>query len=510
MDLTKTYLGIEFGSTRIKAVLIDELHSVIAQGSYGWENRLENNVWTYSLDEVSAGAREAFAELASDYGRKYGGKLTTVGAIGVSAMMHGYLAFDENGGQLAQFRTWRNTSTGKAADILTEKFNFNIPLRWSGAHYYQAILDNEEHVEDVKFLTTLAGYVHWKLTGKKVLGVGDASGMFPVIGGEYHPRMVEAFKEVSGRDILPLLPKILFAGGPADGLNAGFLTEEGAKLLDPGGDLKAGIPFCPPEGDAGTGMVATNAITPRSGNVSAGTSIFAMVVMENEVKELHREIDIVATPAGAPVAMVHCNNGTSDIDAWVGLFNEILNMPKGELFEILYKQALEGEADCGGLLYYNLLSGEPVVGVNDGKPLFVRKPESRLNLGNFMRSLLYSPLASLKIGMDILEGEGVKLERLLGHGGFFKTAEVGQTLMAGALGVPVAVMETAGEGGAFGMAVLAAFSQRNNGLTLAEYLDECVFGVAKITVVEPKEDITEGFAKFTDEYKKGLKIYYAG
>jgi sugar (pentulose or hexulose) kinase len=521
----KTILGIELGSTRIKAVLIDDSYAPIASGSHDWENRLIDRVWTYDLDDVWAGLQDSFTKLRTDVQNKYGVPLKTVGAIGISAMMHGYLAFGADGKQLVPFRTWRNTMTAEAAAALTEKFAFNIPQRWSIAHLYQAILNGENHVKQIAFLTTLSGYVHWKLTGEKVLGIGDASGMFPIdsVANNYHPRMLVQFDELlreKQNDIgddwhLPdILPKVLCAGE-----NAGALTVQGAKLLDLSGTLKAGIPLCPPEGDAGAGMVATNSVSERTGNVSAGTSIFAMVVLEKPLSGVHTEIDMVTTPAGNPVAMVHANNCTTDLDAWVKVFSEVAGITgakisKADLYDALYNIALKGDSDCGGLLSYNYYSGEHITGIEQGRPLFVRSPDSRFTLANFMRATLFSTMATLKRGMDILtEKEQVHLERMLGHGGLFKTKSVGQRLMAACLNVPVAVMESAGEGGAWGIALLASFMQsRASGAaqdatqSLAKFLGEDVFaGNAGVKIQPDMKDVT-GFTAFMKRYEAGLYL----
>ena len=513
LQTERTALGIELGSTRIKAVLIGPDHTVLASGAHEWENRLENGCWTYPLDEVWAGVQAAYAKLAAAFAAQYGTPPTAVGAMGVSGMMHGDLPFSRNGAQLAPFRTWRNTTTGPAAAELTELFGLNIPQRWSAAHLYQAMLNGEGQVKDIAFLTTLAGYVHWRLTGEKVLGVGDASGMFPIDSAacDYDAAMVRRFNgllqahELAYR-LEDILPRVLRAGEAA-----GVLTAEGAKLLDPTGTLRPGVPLCPPEGDAGTGMVATGSVAPRTGNVSAGTSVFAMAVLEKPLSRVYPEIDMVTTPAGAPVAMVHCNTCTSDLDAWVKLLGEMAGaagaaLSKQALYELFYKKALEGEADCGGLVNYNCYSGEPVAGLARGCPLFVRRPDARLNLANFARAQLYSAMATLKLGMDILlEGEGVPLDTLCGHGGLFKTPIVGQRLLAGALGVPVAVMETAGEGGPWGMAVLAAYMlNRRKGETLERYLADRVFAAAKGSIEPPQETDRAGFARFMERYKKGL------
>ena len=508
-----TALGIELGSTRIKAVLIGPDHAPIATGAYDWENRLENGVWTYHLEDVWTGIQAAFRELREEVQSRCGVPLTTLGAMGVSAMMHGYLPFDQNGEQLCEFRTWRNTITEAEAQELTQLFQFNIPQRWSIAHLYRAIRQGEAHVKDIAFLTTLEGYVHWKLTGKKVLGVGEAAGMFPLDEtGRFHPRMVAQFDEILQQRNIPwrledILPEILVAGDPA-----GELTPEGAKLLDPTGALQAGIPLCPPEGDAGTGMTATNSVSARTGNVSAGTSIFAMVVLEHPLSQVHPEIDMVATPAGLPAAMVHCNTCTSDLDAWVKLFAELLNsagaqLPKSQLYDLLYHKALEGAADCGGVVSYNCYSGEPVIHLEEGRPLLMRLPDSQLTLGNFMRAQLYAAMATLRLGMEILYGEHVALEKLYGHGGLFKTKGVGQRLMAGALGVPVAVMETAGEGGPWGMALLAMYRKnRRPGDTLERYLQEQVFAQAKGEELPPDPADAAGFAAYLQRYQAGLAV----
>ena len=486
MDLRKTVLGIELGSTRIKAVLIDEKHFPVASGEYEWENQLVNGIWTYSLDDVHGGIQSCFAALAEDVKAKLGMPLTTCGAIGISAMMHGYLPFDRDGKQLADFRTWRNTITGEAAARLTGLLNFNIPQRWSIAHLYQAILNEEEHVKGIAFLTTLAGYIHWKLSGEKIVGIGEASGMFPIDSAklDYDEGMVEKFRELTGINLRDILPRVLPAG-----VQAGTLTEEGARFLDPTGMLQPGIPLAPCEGDAGTGMAATNSVRVHTGNVSAGTSDFAMIVTEKPLG-VHREIDMVTTPDGLPVAMVHCNNCTSDINAWVNLFLEFtgvlgVDIDKGELFTRLFNIALEGESDCGGLLSYNYFSGEGVTDLDEGRPIFARMPDSRFTLANFMRMHLLSALATLKIGLDILtQSEHVPIEKLTGHGGFFKTPEVGQRMLSSAVGAPVSVMETAGEGGPYGMALLAAYMiWKGENEALPDYLDSKVFAGTKASTL---------------------------
>jgi sugar (pentulose or hexulose) kinase len=508
----KKFLGIELGSTRIKAVLIDGQHKPIAQGGYDWENRLENGLWTYRLEDVWTGLQTCFKNLTADAQKHCGVNIERVDAIGISGMMHGYLPFDRNDTLLAPFRTWRNTTTEQAAAELTKRFSFNVPQRWSIAHLYQAVLNKEPHVKDIAFLTTLAGYVHWKLTGKKVLGIGDASGMFPIDSNanDYNKKMIEQFNcLISYTWKLPdIFPKVLTAGE-----DAGFLTPEGAKLLDPAGRLQPEIPLCPPEGDAGTGMTATNSIAERTGNVSAGTSIFAMIVLEKELSKVYTEIDMVTTPAGKPTAMVHCNSCTSDLDAWVSLFREAIETAgkpaeKSALYDALYRKALEGDADCGGLLAYNYYSGEPITGLEQGRPLFARMPDSRFTLANFMRTLLFSSMATLKLGMDILtEQEQVRLDRLLGHGGLFKTKGVGQRLMASALDTPVAVMDSAGEGGAWGIALLAAYTaQKRNGETLETYLADRVFAGNAGAQTEPDAKDKESFTVFMKRYTAGLPI----
>ncbi len=507
----RTSLGIELGSTRIKACLIGPDHAVLATGGHDWENQLVDGVWTYPLDAVWVGLQGAVAALLADCERRYGVRPTNLGALGVSAMMHGYLAFDAAGDVLVPFRTWRNTSTGRAAAALSELFGVNIPLRWSIAHHYQAILDAEPHVPQVAFLTTLAGYVHWQLTGEKVLGVGDASGMFPIDAatGTYDAGLAARFDELAGGAIVDLLPRVLTAGEPA-----GVLTETGAALLDPTGSLRPGAPLCPPEGDAGTGMVATQAVAPRTGNVSAGTSIFAMVVLERPLAHRHPEVDLVTTPAGDPVAMVHCNNGASEIEAWAGLFGQFaaaLGRPAApdEVFGVLFRAALDGEADGGGMLAYNYLAGEPITGLDEGRPLVVRTPGSRPTLGNFMRAQLSGMFGTLSLGMQVLADEGVALDAMVAHGGVFRTAGVAQRLLAAALGAPVSVGATAGEGGAWGMAVLAAYRRAHDEPDrpdLATYLATRVFAAAETTVVSPDPADVAGYAAFLDRYRAGLAI----
>lgn len=511
----KAALGIEFGSTRIKAVLIGEDNAPVASGSYDWENRYEGGVWTYHLDDVWTGLQYCYKELAEDVKNKYEVVLQKVAAIGFSGMMHGYLAFNKNGELLVPFRTWRNTITKQAADKLTELFEYNIPQRWSISHLYQSVLQGEDHVKELEYMTTLSGYIHWKLTGKKVLGVGDASGMFPIDieTKTFNTRMIGQFNYLVGAKNYPwkleeILPEVLVAGD-----KAGILTEEGAKLLDPSGNLQSGIPLCAPEGDAGTGMAATNSVTVRTGNVSAGTSVFSMVVLEKELSKVYPELDLVTTPDGSLVAMVHCNNCTSDLNAWVGLFKEFtesfgMSVDMNQLFGTLYNKALEGDADCGGLLAYNYFSGEHITGFEEGRPLFVRTPESKFNLANFMRVHLYTALGALKTGMDILQKkEDVKIDRMLGHGGLFKTKGVGQKIMAAAINTPVALMETAGEGGAWGIAVLASFMiHKKEEERLGSYLNVKVFGQNAGITIEPDDSDVAGYESFIRRYSEGLEI----
>lgn len=504
-------LGIELGSTRIKAVLIDEQFNPIANGSHTWENRFENGYWTYHIDEVWSGIQEAYSKLNDECIAKFGTRIKKLSSIGFSAMMHGYLPLDKNGNPFCEFRTWRNTTTSQAAKELTELFDFNIPQRWSIAHLYQAILGGEEHITDIDYLTTLAGYVHYKLTGQKNVGIGEASGIFPIDSQalNYNENMINSFNELPavkklGVDLRSILPKVLVAGE-----NAGYLTEQGARLLDVSGELCAGIPFAPCEGDAGTGMVATNAIAPRTGNISAGTSIFSMVVLEKPLSNVYEEIDIVTTPLGKDVAMVHCNNCCTDLDYWVNLFSQFAScigseMTKSEIYDVLYEAALYASPNAGGLVNINYFSGEPVSHTDDGRPLFVRTKNADFNLANFMRAQIYSAISTLKLGMEILEKEDIKIDCLTGHGGLFKTPVVGQKIMAGAMKAPVAVMETAGEGGAWGMAVLAAYSVNSNGMPLDEYLNEKVFVNCKSSVIAPDEADCDGFDEYMKLFKQAL------
>ena len=510
----KAYLGIEFGSTRIKAVACDEAGEVLAIGGFGWENSLKDGIWTYSEEEIFSGLKACYVDLSKDIKDKYGITVSSFAGIGISAMMHGYLAFDSSNKLLVPFRTWRNTITGEAAEILTKEFNYNIPQRWSISHLYQAMLNKEEHVKDIDFFTTLAGFVHWKLTGKKVLGVGDASGMFPIDinTGNYDEKMIAKFDSLAkdtalSKGLKDLLPEVLTAGE-----NAGSLTEEGAALLDESGSLKAGIPLCPPEGDAGTGMVATNSVKIKTGNISAGTSVFAMVVLEKDLSKVYPEIDLVTTPDGALVGMVHCNNCTSEINNWVKVFKEfqeLMGAPvdMNELFTKLYSVALEGDADCGGLTLFNYLSGEPVTGFEEGALLLARKAEDKLSLANLMRANLYSAMAALKIGLDLmLKEEGVKVDEMYGHGGYFKTKGVGTKIAAAAINAPVSVMETASEGGAWGIALLAAFMDKKNGMSLSDYLNNCIFNNTKCEKCAPEAKDVEGFDAFIEKYKRAIAV----
>ena len=511
----KAILGIEFGSTRIKAVLIDGDNKPIAQGSHEWENSLVDGLWTYSIEEIWYGLQDCYADMLKDVKAQYDCVVENLAAIGISAMMHGYMAFDENDKILVPFRTWRNTNTGQAAAKLSELFVYNIPLRWSISHLYQCILEDNSHVKDIKFLTTLAGYIHWQLTGEKVLGVGDASGMLPIDPEtkDYNAEMVSKFdKLVASKGypwkLLDILPKVLMAGEAA-----GTLTEEAAKRLDVSGNLKGGIPLCPPEGDAGTGMVATNAVKQRTGNVSAGTSSFSMIVLEKDLSKPSEMIDMVTTPDGSLVAMVHCNNCTSDINAWVKLFREyqeLLGVPvdMNEVYGKLYNNAMTGDADCGGVLTYNYVSGEPVTGLQDGRPLVVRSANDKFNLANFIRANLYATVAVLKLGNDILfKEEKVKVDRITGHGGLFKTKGVGQRVLAAALNSPISVMETAGEGGAWGIALLAGYLVNNKDeRNLADYLENVVFAGNTGTEVSPTAEEVEGFNRYMETYKAGLAI----
>lgn len=497
------FLGIELGSTRIKAVAINESYIPISSGDYTWKSTCENGVWTYSLDEAWEGLKAVLRQVEEP---------DQVAAMGVSAMMHGYLAFDRDWNLLVPFRTWQNTITGQAARELTARFGFNIPQRWSIAHLYQAILNGEEHVARIAHITTLAGYVHYMLTGINAVGIGEASGMFPIDSEKlcYDEEMLEKFNALTSERGLPwslqdLLPGILLAGE-----NAGFLTERGAVLLD--GLLSTGLPFAPAEGDAGTGMTATNSVAPRTGNVSAGTSIFSMVVLEQPLKKVYEEIDLVTTPTGKPVAMVHCNNCTSDSNAWAGILGEAAALfgaepLVGELYYKLYKKSLEGDTDCGGVLVCNYLSGEGVTHLDAGRPLVVRRPDSRFSLANFFRSMLYSSMATLKIGMDLLAGEKVTIDSLSGHGGLFKTPVVGQKYLAAACNAPVSCMKTAGEGGPYGMALLAAYrANRVQGETLEDFLNERVFADVPSTTVEPDAEDVAGFSTWLEHYKALLEV----
>ncbi|MGI6003085.1 MAG: xylulokinase [Lachnospiraceae bacterium] len=510
----KTALGIELGSTRIKGVLIDYDGNVIATGFYDWENSLVDGIWTYSIEQIDAGIRGCYTSLRKAVEEKYGVTPKTYGAMGISAMMHGYMAVDKDGRQIAPFQTWRNTNTQQAADELTELFNYNIPLRWSVAHLYQRILDGEEHVKNLDYVSTLSGYIHRKLTGERVLGIGDAVGMFPIDSEklDYNEEFVQKFDKLIEKyhfswKLRDVFPKVLVAGQ-----DAGHLTPEGAAYLDESGNLQPGVPLCPPEGDAGTGMVATNSVAPRTGNVSAGTSTFAMVVLEKQLSSLHREIDMVTTPTGFPCAMSHANNGTSDLNAWVSIFSEFCDLmgikaDTGELFSKLYTNSLKGDPDCGGLLPYGYYSGENVTMINEGRLVFLRTANSKFTLANFMRANLYTSLAAVKLGMDILmKDEGVKIEKLYGHGGLFKTKGVAQRYLSASVGVPVTVMDTANEGGAWGIALLAAFLADGKGSKLEDYLNERIFSRMSGTTIAATQEEIDGYEVFAERYKKGLNV----
>ena len=511
----KTALGIELGSTRIKAVLIGADNAPIASGDHEWENRYDNGVWTYTLEDIWTGLQDAYTKMAADVKEKYDITLTRVGAIGFSAMMLGYMAFDKAGNLLVPFRTWRNNITEEASEKLTDLFGFHIPQRWTIAHLYQAILNGEPHVADIDYVTTLAGYIQWKMTGERVVGVGEASGIFPIDSetNTYFADMIAKFDEAVADKAyswkaLDVLPHVLTAGD-----NAGVLTKEGAALLDMSGNLEAGIPLCPPEGDAGTGMAATNSVRVRTGNVSAGTSVFAMIVLEKNLSKVYPEIDMVTTPSGHPVAMVHCQNCTSDLNAWVNVFKEFaeamgMEVDMNKLFGTLYNKAMEGDPDCGGLLSYCYFSGEHMTGFEEGRPLFVRSPESKFTLANFMRTNLYTCLGAMRVGLNILiDQEHVKIDRLLGHGGLFKTKGVGQQILADAVNAPVSVMSTAGEGGAWGIALLAAYLvDKKDGETLDEFLDNRVFAGNEGSTLDPEPEGVKGFNEFMDRYLKGLPI----
>lgn len=511
----QTIIGIELGSTRIKALLIDSANEPIAQGGHTWENQLVDGVWTYSLEAVEEGLQAAFASLKEDVQKHYGVELTKARSLGISAMMHGYLAFDADDNLLVPFRTWRNTMTENAAEELSKIFDYPVPERWSISHLYQAILNNEEHVPRIAKITTLAGYVHYRLTGKHVLGIGDASGMFPVNPEtkQYEEAMLRKFASLHCHPwkLEEILPLPLIAG-----VEAGILSEAGSRFLDPSGNFEAGIVMPPPEGDAGTGMVATNSVAKRTGNVSAGTSVFAMIVLEKELSRSYNKfIDLVTTPDGSLVAMSHGNNCTGEYDAWIGLFDEVLNavghsVSKAELYDALLGKALEGDSDGGGLLAYNYLSGETMTELYEGRPLFVRKADSAFTLANFMKTQLYTALGVLRIGMDILfKQENVQIDSITGHGGFFKTAVVGQQIMADALHTPISTLSSAGEGGSWGIALLASYLVNKKDDSLAEFLDTKVFSGAEVSTLEPTAEGIKGFNTFLDRYKEGLAIQRA-
>lgn len=512
MEFKNTFLGIELGSTRIKAVLIDDSMNPIASGEHTWENRLENGVWTYTLDDIHTGIASCFSSLNEDVKEKFGTPLITVGAMGISAMMHGLMAFDENDRLLTPFRTWRNTMTARASEELSREFNFNIPQRWTSAHLYQAVLDNEEFVKEISYVTTLAGYIHYRLTREKTVGVGEASGIFPINNGEYDRDMINKYSALLksqgfNKDIYTVFPKIAMAGD-----NCGQLTPEGARFLSPEGILQPGIPLCPPEGDAGTGMVAANAVREKTGNVSAGTSIFSMLVLDKNLSAAYPEIDMVTTPDGSPVAMVHCNNCCNELDNWVRLFGEFAaltgnKIDTSQLYKTLYENSLNADDDCNGVIAYNYLSGEPVTGCERGRPLYMRTPGKNISLADFFKAQLYSSMATLKYGMDILFiNEKVTAEGFTAHGGLFKVEGVAQKYLANALDTPVSVMNTAGEGGAWGMAVLASYLVLKNELSLADFLDKRVFaGMEKKTVIPDTKGV-EGFKKYMEDYIKNLPI----
>lgn len=512
IEAGNTALGIEFGSTRIKAVLIGPEHEVLATGGHSWENQLVDGLWSYSLAAVREGLQDAYAGLVADVERRYGVIPQTYGSLGVSAMMHGYLAFDAEGAQLAPFRTWRNVNTARAAEELIDAFDFNIPLRWSIAHLHQAVIDDEPHVRSIASITTLAGWVHEQLSGERVLGIGDASGMFPIDSttGDYDAAKIAAYDALIAERGLPwtiaeLLPEVRSAGD-----EAGTLSEAGALLLDPSGRLRPGIPMCPPEGDAGTGMVATNSVAQRTGNISCGTSVFLMIVLEKALERLHTEVDMVTTPDGSPVAMVHSNNGTSEIDEWVSMFVDFarlagIDLPTPKIYDLLYEHALSGAADGGGLLAYNTLSGEPIIGLDAGRPLFTHAPDADFTLATAFRTQLMSVFAAIRVGLDILGAEGVALDRLFAHGGLFKTPVVAQKILADALGIPVAVGATAGEGGAWGIAVLARYLvAKDEGESLPAYLDEKVFAGAEASVIDADEADHQAYDRFLSRYRKAL------
>lgn len=514
IEAENTYLGIEFGSTRIKAVLLDGTYSVLASGSYTWENQFKNGYWTYSQKMIEQGLQECFRSLSDHVMQQYGVPLTTVGAIGISGMMHGYLAFDKNDNLLVPFRTWRNTTTEQAADRLTDLFGFNIPQRWSIAHLYQAMLNGEVHVPQIAHITTLAGYIHYRLTGRYEVGIGEASGIFPIENGVYNPKMIKAFQELSASagyrwDICDLLPQIRRAGE-----KGAYLTKEGAAFLDSTGALQEGIPFCPPEGDASTGMVATNSVRPATGNVSAGTSVFSMLVLERPLKDFYREIDVVTTPDGAPVAMVHCNNGCSELDAWIGIFEEFsklkgISVDRSELYELLYRNTVHADVDCGGVVSYNFLASEPVANVAQGTPTYYRLGNTKLTLANFFKSQLYATVATLRLGMDILfQQEEVRAKSFSAHGGLFKVEGIAQQILADALNTPISVQTTAGEGGAWGMALLAAYMLRGAEKSLADWLDSEVFLKSQSITLSPNENTRAGFNAYMKHYRMGLEKLY--
>ncbi len=515
IDSGRIYLGIELGSTRIKASLIDDMYKPIADGSFSWENEYKNGIWTYSLDNIHNGIQSCYRSLCDNVYEKYDTTITKIAAIGISGMMHGYMAFDSEDKLLVPFRTWRNTITEQAAEELTSLLGFNIPQRWSISHLYQAALNREAHLSKLVSINTLAGYIHKKLTGRSEVGVGEASGIFPIENGSYNESYIDKIQHrLSGLgfpfNLHELMPAVRNAGD-----EGAFLTEDGARFLDPAGNLEAGIPVCPPEGDAGTGMVATNSVLPRTGNISAGTSIFSMLVLEKPLSTYYTEIDMVTTPDGAPVAMVHCNNCCGELDAWINMFNEFAELTgcslgKSALYELLYQNAFKSTAGNSNIVTYNYISGEPVTGLQSGKPMYFRNGDTALTLGSFFKAQLYSAIASLKIGMDILfDNEKVSADGFTGHGGLFKVKGVAQQIMADALNTPVTIMETAGEGGAWGMALLAAFMINKNGRSLADFLSEDVFSQSESETLLPDKVGHDYFESFMSNYKTGLSVQRA-
>ncbi len=511
LNLATTYLGIELGSTRIKAILIDDNYQILASSSYTWENHFSDGYWTYSLDEIHSGLQECFSDLSKNVFQQFGIKLTTVGAMGISAMMHGYMVFDKNWNQLVPFRTWRNTTTEKAAKKCSDLFQFHIPQRWSIAHLYQAILNGESHISQIDKMTTLAGYIHFMLSGRHEVGIGEASGMFPIHHGDFNKEMASAFEDLEevklNKNILNILPQICKAGK-----TGAYLTKDGAHFLDPSGTLQPGIPIAPPEGDAGTGMVATNSVLPKTGNISAGTSIFSMLVLERPLKNAYPEIDTIVTPEGLDVAMVHCNNCCGELDNWVGLFYEFsrlagMNIEKSEIYQLLYENTENADLDCGGITAINYISGEHITGINTGFPFYYRTPQCNMNLANFIKAQLCSCIATLKFGMDILFNvENVAANRFLAHGGLFKVDRIAQSLLANALNTPISVCTTAAEGGAWGMALLSAYMIKGNRKSLGDWLNAEVFSTEKMKTICPDTESVFAFHEYMDGFKKGVLV----